>query len=291
MKDVNGIGIKVNGTYKIPEPFSSGEDDSCLVRNLARSEDLYKDYDTHKVLPELSGTWGDFESFNECPPESERFYYEEEEMHGSSRHHLAECHMATSKETEFHTDWDAHTPTPENSNAFEEVFRLSFPDIPVEQCTDEMKTLQNPLDSLNGDIGVGDLINMQFRADSHSLGSQNHSPATAHRFDWKNSQGCRNLLLLLGVDSSETGSVDDNQAMDDSISTDNELLSGNEPLNPNGSKALIQTKLYVAPDSRQGSIFSYQFFVKTTATDTALPFLTVSEKKSFFNTNHLRFNF
>ncbi|KAE8586896.1 hypothetical protein XENTR_v10021791 [Xenopus tropicalis] len=296
MKDVEGICLKPNGTYKIPEPFPSGEDDACLVSNLARSEDLCQDYGTHKVLSELSGTWGDFESFSDFPPESEIFYYKEEELHESARHHLDECYTATSKEavsseqTDFHTTWDTLIPTPEDSKVFEEVFRISFPDIPIEPCTDEIKTLQNPLASLNGHISIGNLLNMHFRADCHSLDSLEDSSGTAHRLDWKNSQGCKNLLLPLGVDSSETYPVDNNQAKGDSIS-DNEFFSGNEPSRANGSKALIQTKLHVAPDSRQGSIFSYQFFVKTSATDTTLPFLTVSEKKSFFSTNHLRFNF
>ncbi|OCT64916.1 uncharacterized protein CLBA1 [Xenopus laevis] len=290
MKDINVIGINVNRTYIIPDPFSAIVDDSCLVSNLARSEDLYQDYCSHK---ELSGTWGDFESFSDCPPESERFYYKEGDLHVSSRHHLAECRTTTSKEafsseqTEFPLDWDALISTQEDSKAFQ----LSFPDIPVEQCTDEIKTLQNPLASLNGDFSVGDLINMQFRADCHSLDSLDDSPATSQRFEWKNSQGSRNLLLLLGVDPSEKYSVDGNQTKNDSISTDHDLSSVNESSHPNGTKSLIQTKLHVAPDSRQGSIFSYQFFVKTSATNTPLLFLTVSGKKSFFSTNHLRFNF
>ncbi|KAG8449331.1 hypothetical protein GDO86_016109 [Hymenochirus boettgeri] len=280
MKNVNGIMSKHSETFKAPDFFAPSKD-ICIVNGVAKCKDLCQDCWENKSQQEISGAWGEFEGFSEFASESEIFYYKEE-LEDAIKHDIVKCDQTSSTQgfgpdQLDQSEWSTLIQLPEDINEYRQAFSLHFPDIQVEKCTDEIKSLQSPLIASNSEINIGEFINIQLRADWDSL-EKDDADSTVHRFDWNKSMGCRNLLMMLGVDSPEK-CVDGNQRNEECSLAKNEQLSMNEISHSTGNKALIQTK--VAPDSRQGSIFSYQLFLKTES-HPVLPFLTFSGKKSFF---------
>ncbi|KAM4662490.1 uncharacterized protein CLBA1 [Discoglossus pictus] len=226
------------------------------------------------TLPESSSTWGDFESFNELSPDSEQFYYPEEEFTDTFNSGSSECNSSTTSEGAGccehppHTEWDTLIPAAGDINLFENIFKKSFPEIPVDNSPEDVNSLHGTL--AHEESAAGQFMNLHIRSDR-----------ALTRCDWASSVSCRNLTLVCGMDPAQKPSEAD-------LIKDTEH-PGNEAWNPPGNTTLIQTKLHTFPHSKQGHIFSYQFFLKKSAPE--VPFLSFTGKKSFFNTNQFGFNF
>ncbi|KAM4690687.1 uncharacterized protein CLBA1 [Rhinophrynus dorsalis] len=299
MRDVDaGSRIDTNGMFETPDPVPFIVDEFCVEDkdDGGKSNDLCEDCGKNRALPEINSTWGDFEGFSEFTPESENFYYTEEELsvvkfdptqYDNTTSHGADC----SEQTEFCTGWDNLFPKAADTKEFENIFKLSFPDTNVEQCDDDVKSLHKLLALPNEESLVSEFIGAQLRTDCGNAERENCVQVYPPAYDWEKSQSCRNLMLLLGIDASKKSAVDASEENDDSIYNEFEAFSGNRTSYSTGDKGLIQTKLHVAPDSKQGCIFSYQLFLKKSAAEATLPFLSLTGNKSFFNINHLRFNF
>lgn len=279
--------------FYTPNPAPSSMSDNCLQDESDFADPWHEEYGTRQETSDITSTWGDFESFTESTPQSEIFCYSAEEMSGA----LQDISSATTSHStktfkdvdsavasEFHVGWE-HLLLEEDPKAFQSLFRDSFPDIPVDQCNEDVESLQQLIVSSNKACTDDDLIQTKPWPTFFSWERFREMSASEPACEWMKSESCTNLLTLLGVDASNKSS------RDNLICNDSETPNGNRTMQPAGNKALIQTKLHVAPDSKDGQLFSYHLFLKKSPADLTLPFLTFYGKKSFFNTNHLRLDF
>ncbi|KAM8921367.1 uncharacterized protein CLBA1-like [Pelodytes ibericus] len=251
-----------------------------------------------KNTPESNSTWGDFESFSEFTPQTEQFHYTNEELSGvlQSDSTVMPSHLNTAfQEDDFSELIECHTGpqgclAEDSTSTFEDIFKASFPSMPVNHSDEDVQSLRQLMAASN-DKSADETIQTQLWPASINLERVGEVSADKPGCEWEQSRGYRNLLHVLGVEASGHSLVDGNQTLNNLICNDSEMWNENRSVNPTGNRALIQTKLHVAPDSKQGHIFSYQLFLKKAPAEITLPFLTFYGKKSFFNTNFLRLNF
>ncbi|XP_075047963.1 uncharacterized protein CLBA1 [Mixophyes fleayi] len=291
MKDGSDVTIGCNSDGKAQTLLHvpSSMDNICLGDEPVRSQNLHEDLDTNKGSPETTGTWGDFESFNEFTPQSEQFYYADEPLRLDVPDTTASMAEDCTEETDGQAQWDAFNLENVNTEGCEHIFRLSFPVVPVSETNQDVKSLSTMMTSSNEEH-LSKLIKTRLWLDYDH--SQQGGDATFGKSgcDWQNCKGYRDLLLLLGTTAENIS--DNGEITSDAVTaTDIAQFHVNESMPPAGKRCLIQTKLDVSPGSKQGHIFSYQLFLNKSTIDAPLPFLNFSAKKSFFSTNHLRFNF
>ncbi|XP_068110359.1 uncharacterized protein CLBA1 [Hyperolius riggenbachi] len=252
----------------------------CGEETFMSSASQHDKSDDHQKLPDVPHTWGDFEGFSELTPQSDEFYYEDEELQFDSSTTTTSNTEHCTEQPDVQDGWEAFTDEVGNAQECERIFKLSFPDPPIEETDDNV----NDLDALlmSDENAVSRLIKTRLWLDCNQ---SEDCPAC----DWPNSKGCRDLMSLLGVSAEHTGS---NNKEITGVLTDPgmERSQVNEAPFSTGNKSLIQTKLDVVPGSKHGHIFSYQLFLKKPSADTALPFFSFSGRKSFFSTNQTPFN-
>uniref|UniRef100_A0A8C5WHX2 Aftiphilin clathrin-binding box domain-containing protein n=1 Tax=Leptobrachium leishanense TaxID=445787 RepID=A0A8C5WHX2_9ANUR len=221
----------------------------------------HEDYGTSQVAGAINNSWGDFESFSEFTPQSEGFCYSAEEESGAPQDNSSDT---TSHSMKTYNGVDAAEASEshlglerllldEDTQAFQSIFRDSFPDVPVDQCSEDVESLKQLMVSSKKDCADDELILMQPWPTFFKPESFTDASVAKPGCDWMKFESCANLLNLLGVDASN--------------------------------------KLHVAPDSKEGRLFSYHIFGKTSPADLPLTFLTFYGKKSFFKTNLLRLDF
>ncbi|XP_053331385.1 uncharacterized protein CLBA1 [Spea bombifrons] len=292
MKDEQVASISDQENSKAPGSALSAMNEICLQSDPVEPKVLHLEHNHER--PEVPSTWGDFESFSECNPQSEDFYYSDDVQAGPSQQDSPSTngHLSAPSNGDGLSEQTGRESflLPEgDTEVFKNIFRDSFPDAPVSHCKEDVKSLHQLLVPSPEERCDGESIKTRLWPSCIGLDQVDNISAAKPAYDWKNSHGCKNLLDLLQVDCSEKPLEDEDRPLDDI--TCSEMFSGDGTLSPPGSKALIQTKLHVAPGSKHGHIFSYELFLKKSPADVTLPFLTFNGKKSFFNTNLLRLNF
>ncbi|KAM4013373.1 uncharacterized protein CLBA1 isoform 1-T2 [Anomaloglossus baeobatrachus] len=276
MKDGSEVSTRCNDDGKTTFPVPSTTESVCSENGPSGSLGLHKDCDANKCSSETTNTWGDFESFNEFTPQSDQLSHED----GSFDENI-EDGEGFPDPTDEESQWDAFNLGNESRQECERIFRFSFPAIPVEDPSEDVRGLPALLAS-STEENLSTLIRTRLWLECEP------SRQNPEGCEWPKSKGCRDLMTLLGS-TAENSSIDEERTED--ALPDNEKLYFNESTPPAGNKYLIQTKLDVAPGSKSGHIFSYQLVLKKSQNEVSLPFLTFIGKKSFFSANQLRFNF
>ncbi|XP_005047733.1 PREDICTED: uncharacterized protein C14orf79 homolog isoform X1 [Ficedula albicollis] len=233
---------------------------------------------------EPSGSWGDFEGFKEPLDKSERF--------GCNLEVLVKSAEASGGAPDRSSGGCSGSAAQED-DSYEEIFKLSFPEIFVPQSGECIRSLNQVLDAKNEDVWTPELLKNQFCMDSgtvwRALRDFDNSPSLRH--PWSKSHCQENLLSVLGIDANQKG-VSENQAdiLEESDDKDNEdfRLDG---FSVNDCKTLIQTKLSVSPDSRHGHLFTCNLSLKTTSSNESTQWITIPRKKQIFAAHNLKMKF
>ncbi|XP_073426637.1 uncharacterized protein CLBA1-like isoform X2 [Dendrobates tinctorius] len=276
MKDGSDVitGCSVDGKTLLPVPSV------CSENGPSGSLGLYKDCKADTFSPGATNTWGDFESFNAFTPGTDQLIYEngplDENIHDGEGY---------PDPTDEESQWDAFNLGNENRQECERIFRLSFPAVPVEGESEDVKSLQALLTSATEE-NLSKLIKTRLWLECDPSGQSIDGAKSG--CEWLKSKGCRDLMTLLGT-TADNSSVDGEKT--EKAFTEIEQFHVDESVPPADNKHLIQTKLDVAPGSKSGHIFSYQLVLKKSQNELSLPFLAFTGKKSFFTASQLRFNF
>ncbi|XP_068016376.1 uncharacterized protein CLBA1 isoform X2 [Melanerpes formicivorus] len=244
---------------------------------------------------EPSSSWGDFEGFSESLDKSERF-----------RHNLA-VSVKSTKTCEVDLDLSrgrystspghfCYEPSQESgiqvassslneaNHSYEDIFKMGFPEVFVSQSRESIRSLDQVLDT-NNDVGIPELRKNQLCIHSgniwRTLTDFDNIPSLRHT--WGKSHCQETLLSALGIEANQKGcsEIQDNILEEPNVK-DNEDFRF-DGFNINDCKALIQTKLSVSPDSRNG-LFSYNLFLKATSPNGNLQYVTTPKKKHPFMT-------
>ncbi|CAH2328667.1 Hypothetical predicted protein [Pelobates cultripes] len=281
----------------VPDLIHSSMDSSCLPDDSLISNVWHEDSSSSQGTPGMnSSTWGDFEGFSEFTPQSETFCYAEEDLSGELQCNGTSptAHFTkTFKDENLSGPFECHTGLDRrllegDTKDFENIFRDSFPELPVDQTNDDVESLDQLLFSLKETCVDKKVIQSPLRPPWFNWERVGEMLAPTPGCKWMTSEACSNLLDVLGIDVSKKPSETKDQITDDLIG--HKTINGGT-MHTVSNKALIKTKLHVAPDSKDGHLFSYHLFLKNSPTDLNLPFLTFYGKKSFFNTNILSLDF
>ncbi|XP_049684514.1 uncharacterized protein CLBA1 [Accipiter gentilis] len=253
---------------------------------------------------EPSGSWGDFEGFEESLDKSERFSHNLEVLLKSTKTSrvdtdLSSGHCSTSvggfcSEPSLHCGiLDTSSSLNEANHSYEDIFKLGFPEVFVSQSRESIRSLDQVLDTNNEDVGIPELMKNQLCIDSgniwRTLRDFGNTPSLRH--PWSKSHCQENLLSVLGIDANQK---DFSETLDgifeESDAKDNDDF-GFDGFSINNCRALIQTKLSVSPDSRHGHLFTRNLFLKTTSSNGNMQYITIPRKKHIFATHNLKMKF
>ncbi|XP_065541414.1 uncharacterized protein CLBA1 [Lathamus discolor] len=252
---------------------------------------------------EPSGSWGDFEGFEESLGESERFSQNLEvlvkstETFGVDRD-LSSGHCSTDAEP-FCSEPSLHSVIQEASSflneasqSYEDMFKLSFPEVFVSQSSESIRSLDQVLDTNNEDVGIPELTKDQLCTDSGNIWRtlRDFYNAPSLRRPWSKSHYQENLLSVLGIDANQKDFSESQDIFEESNAKDTEDFRF-DGFSINDCKALIQTKLSVSPDSRHGHLFTCDLFLKTTSSNGNMQYITTPRKKHIFAACNLKTKF
>ncbi|XP_012868210.1 PREDICTED: uncharacterized protein C14orf79 homolog [Dipodomys ordii] len=221
---------------------------------------------------ELSGGWGEFEGFQESAARAQQFSLALELL---ARPTEPQPPRTSSSSHQLHRGgpWAAGSaarPSAEPILSYENVFRSAFQEVPVEQATEDISTLDHFLGK-NSEENP-DLTSVhKLCCDSRRLwrALQSSISMSASQCLWRGSRCQENLLLLLGIDAAQSLSGGQGPILDGSdVSEPEDRLAGST-FQPQPCKALIQTKLSGTAGRRRGSLITYSLFLKTPPSGTS----------------------
>ncbi|XP_030070931.1 uncharacterized protein CLBA1 [Microcaecilia unicolor] len=254
-------------------------------------------------LPENSCTcktehnsWGDFEGFTESVASSESFnstlgmpiqFPAIKNFQNVS--HFSETHCTTSNGLDF------PEPTEQKRNitamdsgaevclSYDDIFKSSFPDMPVHQSSENIVSLNRLLEISSEDKGVVELMKEQLRIGSVNIW-RTHDTTTESglRSLWNESHCLKSLILTLGIDSDRKNVLDSTDHLGETDLKDAQEPTEVDGFSVNGSQTLIQTKLSVSPDTKRGRFFTYQLFSKKVPSNRNAPSIIIPGKKEHF---------
>ncbi|XP_058146846.1 uncharacterized protein CLBA1 [Dasypus novemcinctus] len=171
----------------------------------------------------------------------------------------------------------APTP-PEPLLGYEKTFKFAFQEVPVQQATEGVSTLDHFLNSSSEERPGLESVHKQLCSESRKLWRvlQNTSTTSAPRCPWTGSRCRENLFLVLGIDAALKG-----RRSEGSGPAAPEEAPGGGGVHVNPCAALIQTKLSEAPGSRQGCLVTYSLFLKKTPLPGSVPSLSAPRRKVF----------
>ncbi|XP_030340477.1 uncharacterized protein CLBA1 [Strigops habroptila] len=253
---------------------------------------------------EPSGSWGDFEGFEESVGESERFSHNLEILVKSTKtsgvdRDLSSGHCSANtdhvcSEPSLHSVIQEASSSPnEASQSCEDVFKLSFPEVFVSQSRESVRSLDQVLDTNNEDVGIPELTENQLCTDSGNIWRtlRDFYNAPSLRHPWSKSHCQENLLSVLGIDANQKDFLEkQGDIFEESNVKDIEDFRF-DGFSINDCKALIQTKLSVSPDSRHGHLFTCDLFLKTTSSNGNMQYITTPRKKHIFAACNLKMKF
>ncbi|KFQ75011.1 Uncharacterized protein C14orf79, partial [Phoenicopterus ruber ruber] len=252
---------------------------------------------------EPSGSWGDFEGFGGSLEKSERFGHNLDGLVKSTKPSRADTdfrsgHCSASaghfcSEPSLHSGIQASSSPSEANHSYEDIFKLSFPEIFVSQSRESIRRLDQVLDTNNEDVGIPELMKNQLCIDSgniwRTLRDFDNTPSLRH--PWSKSHCQENLLSVLGIDANQKDFLErQDDVFEESNVKDNEDFRF-DGFSINDCKAVIQTKLSVSPDSRHGHLFTCNLFLKTTSSNGSMQYITIPRKKHIFATHNLKMKF
>ncbi|KFP06491.1 Uncharacterized protein C14orf79, partial [Calypte anna] len=248
---------------------------------------------------EASGSWGDFEGFRESSDESERFGHDPEVLvkstgissrvdtdlsRASAGHFCSEPSLPSGTQ-------EAPSSINEANHSYEDIFKLGFPEVFVSQSRENIRSLDQLLDTNSEDVGIPELMKNPLCIDSENiwrtLKDIDNTPSLRHH--WSKSHCQENLLSVLGIDANQKDFSESQDVFEESDVKDEDFRF--DGLTINDCKALIQTKLAVSPDSRHGHLFTCNLFLKTTSSNGNMQYITIPRKKQVFNTHNLKMKF
>ncbi|XP_028620386.1 uncharacterized protein CLBA1 [Grammomys surdaster] len=235
---------------------------------------------------ELSGGWGEFEGFRESSAKSEQFSQSFELLRRA-----AECQPLRtpsvpkeggSCQVQQGGPWVtgiAAGPSSESVVSYEKVFRHAFQEVPVEQATEDVCSLDRFLEISNEETIPVPRLCSESRKLWRAL--QNTDTVSASRCLWSESHCRENLLPVLGVDAAQKSlSGGQGHAVEGSDFRKPEELLAVSGFHLHRCKALIQTKLSGTSGSRQGRLITYSLFLKTPLQGNG-HYITIPQKKIF----------
>ncbi|XP_014709905.3 uncharacterized protein CLBA1 isoform X1 [Equus asinus] len=272
---------------------------------------------------EHSGAWGEFEGFRESSAKSEQFSQSfglperptepllprtpsAQKERGSRQPHRGGPRVTGT----------ATVPPSEPIFNYENIFRFAFQEVPVQQTTEDVSTLDLFLEiSSEEKPGLGSVHKLCSESRKLWRALQNTDTTLTSQCLWSESRCQENFFLVLGIDAAQKApargqankhpSVPGPQPEVKEVPQQNASLSGGqghtaegpdlkEPGDPSAHsfrlhrcRALIQTKLSGTPGGRQGSLITYSLFLKT-------PFhgntqhITFPRKKKMFPPRNLK---
>ncbi|KAM6069386.1 uncharacterized protein CLBA1 isoform 1-T2 [Theristicus caerulescens] len=253
---------------------------------------------------EPSSSWGDFEGFRESLDKSESFSHNLEVLVKSTKTSRVDTDLSNGRCSTYAGHFcsepslrsgtqEASSSLNEANHSYEDIFKLGFPEVFVSQSRENIRSLDQVLDTNNEDVGIPELMKNQLCIDSgniwRTLRDFDNTPSLRH--PWSKSHCQENLLSVLGIDANQK---DFSESQDDIFEESN--VKDNEDFRFDGfsindCKALIQTKLSVSPDSRQGHLFTCNLFLKTTSSNGNMQYITIPRKKHIFTTHNLKMKF
>ncbi|XP_005149729.1 uncharacterized protein CLBA1 [Melopsittacus undulatus] len=252
---------------------------------------------------EPSGSWGDFEGFEESLGDSERFSQNFEVLVKSTEtsrvdRDFSSGHCSTDAD-HFYSEPSLHSVIQEASSSlneasqsYEDMFKLSFPEVFVSQSSERIRSLDQVLDTNNEDVGIPELTKNELCTDSGNIWRtlRDFYNAPSLRHPWSKSHCQENLLSVLGIDANQKDFSESKDIFEESNVKDTDDFSF-DGFNINDCKALIQTKLSVTPDSRHGHLFTWDLFLKTTSSNGNMQYITTPRKKHIFAACNLKMKF
>ncbi|XP_070607287.1 uncharacterized protein CLBA1 isoform X2 [Erythrolamprus reginae] len=240
---------------------------------------------------ESSNTWGDFEGFSEVklvnlsniPEPLEKINEKVSHTNGMDifdTPFTTSFRQVFSKAVGYEKDTVAKT-TMKVAIRSEETVKQSFPEIPVPQCLDKIRTLEQVLQPERQNADIPKCTEKQAWLDSANLWktlTQCSSPSDlrCHRNEFRCQE---NLLAVLGINANQKAVPEFKGSILEKTNRENEDSSVDK-FNLSTCKALIQTKLSVSPEPRQNPLFTYNLFLKKTPSSANMQYITVSQKKS-----------
>lgn len=171
---------------------------------------------------------------------------------------------------------------------YENIFRFAFQEVPVQQTTEDVSTLDLFLEiSSEEKPGLGSVHKLCSESRKLWRALQNTDTTLTSQCLWSESRCQENYFLVLGIDAAQ-------KSLSGGQGHTAEGPDLKEPGDPSAHgfrlhrcRALIQTKLSGTPGGRQGSLITYSLFLKT-------PFhgntqhITFPRKKKMFPPRNLK---
>ncbi|XP_044517833.1 uncharacterized protein CLBA1 isoform X2 [Gracilinanus agilis] len=204
---------------------------------------------------EHNSSWGDFEGFSEASDKSDTFSTlemlerwaapgtrESDPDLNACGSNSCGCLQADSLARMSET---AAVSPNQASLSYENIFKLVFQEVPVQQMTEDICTLHHFLEKHNEENTSCKPVKKQFCSESQKLWRilQDEDSTSTSRCLWSKSHCQDNFLLVLGIDAAQKDlSGGKNHVLEDSNLKETEELTEVNGFNLNNCKALIQTK-------------------------------------------------
>lgn len=238
--------------------------------NAANSSSLDEGLPTSRPHPgELSGGWGEFEGFRESSAKSEQFSQSFELLgRAAERQPLRTPSVPKeggSCQVQQRGPWGtgaAAGASSESILSYEKAFRLAFQEVPLEQATEDVCSLDRFLEISNDETASVPRLCSESRKLWRAL--QSTDAVSASRCVWSESHCREKLLPVLGIDAAQKSlSGGQGRVLEGSDFRKPEELLAVSGFHLHRCKALIQTKLSGTSGGRQGSLITYSLFLKT----------------------------
>ncbi|KAJ1107990.1 hypothetical protein NDU88_005375 [Pleurodeles waltl] len=269
-------------------------------------DDELENCQEEKKVTECTSSWGDFEGFGESMAKSESFNCTLEALRNNSKSKNFqgdiphdELHCSTSCNTcdlsqilELNATTAGSSPADspiEDRKDYANIFKLSFPAIPFQETQENVKGFEQLLKANEEDNEIAKVIKTQLGMNFSNVWRMVHDARISTGLEYSCRESRKSLLLALAVDSSEKDATAELDRITESSNIIEDLVPPPkmDGFKADASKALIQTKLLVPPDSKHGQGFSYQLYLKRAPSNANVPAQTFSGKKSIFSINNL----
>ncbi|XP_043844703.1 uncharacterized protein CLBA1 [Dromiciops gliroides] len=256
-------------------------------------------------LADGGGCWGDFEGFSEAADQGDTFstldILERWAAPGSrgSDPDLNGCGPTPGARLQPESPpaaGGAAAGSPVEANlSYENIFKLVFQEVPVQQITEDICTLHHFLEKHTEENTSCKPVKKQpFCSESQKLWKilQDEDGTSTSKCLWSKSHCQDNFLLVLGIDAAQKDlSEGKNHVLEDSNLKETEELTEVNGFNLNNCKALIQTKLSGSSAPRHNSLFMYNLFLKKTPSSGNMQYITIPRKKKLFTARNLKMKF
>ncbi|XP_029453942.1 uncharacterized protein CLBA1-like [Rhinatrema bivittatum] len=197
------------------EKLQSGLWEAVGEARICASVGLPENTAAASTVTEHSNSWGDFEGFTESVAKSESFNNMLEALVpvSDSLQNVAavnQTHCTTSghdypESTEHDRRNAAADSGAEVSLSYEDIFKFSFPDGPVQQSPEIVISLNRLLETSSEEKGGVELVEAQLGVNSVSTWRTIHGMSTGSglRCSWHEFTCCKNIMFALGINADQ----------------------------------------------------------------------------------------